>query len=191
MKTRNVLIAMIAALSLSQSSFANDDPFKDDWVVKIEAQKLERQFLYRGSTLDKVAKLTVSYYKEDNPDNKTLYEMLWFNDGKPIGLERKNELKIPEGKPAKFQVKLKKDTCPEIEKALGDAIIRLSLDAYRKRFAVLSFKVPQESYDGIVSQMNKLNCKESETDADEADKALMSFSIETEKDGPSTILYYY
>lgn len=191
MRTRNFLTAMIAALSLSQMCLADNSPFKDEWIVRIEAQKLERQFMYRGSSLDKVAKLTVHYYKEDNPDNKTLYEMLWFNDGKPIGLERENELNIPEGKAAKFQVKLKKDTSPEVEKALADAIIRLSLDAYRKRFAAISFRVPQESYDGIVSQLNKLNCVESDTEVEETDKALMSFSIETVKGGPSTILYYY
>jgi hypothetical protein len=183
---------MFIALSLCNSSFADDSPFKDDWVLSIEAEKLDRQFMYTGSSLDKVAKITVNFYRVDQPDKKTLYETMWFNDGKPIGLERKNPLQIPAGKTTKMQFTNKKQTTPETEKAIADAIMRLSLDAYRLRTAIVSIKVPQESYQGVVQAMNRLNCVESEVGADEADKALMNFSIETDTEGgPSTILYYY
>jgi hypothetical protein len=178
-------------LSLGQTTFADDSPFHDDWIISMQAEKLQRQFNYRGSNLDKVAKITISYYKEVEPDKKTLYEMLWFNDGKPIGLERKSDFKIPAGKNAKIQVKNKKETSPETEKAIADAILRISLDAFRARTSIVSSKVPQESFQGIVDAMNKLNCVESQTGADEANNAKMSFSIETENQGPSTNLYYY
>jgi len=182
---------MFIALSLGESSLADDSPFHDDWIVRMQAEKLQRQFTYNGSSLDKVAKITIDYYREDQPDSKTVYEMLWFNDGKPIGLERKNELQIPAGKNAKIQVVNKKETTPETEKAIADAIIRLSVDAFRKRTALISIKVPQESFQGIVEAMNQLNCVESKVGADEDEKAMMNFSIETENQGPSTILYYY
>jgi hypothetical protein len=175
------------------SSLADDDsPFKDDWVVKVQAEKLERQFVYRGSSLNKIAKLTIEYYPFIDQKNKTQYETLWFNDGKPIGLERKNDFEVPTGKAAKVEFQNKKGTSSETEKAMADAILRISLDAYRKRVPIISYKVPQESYNGVVDAMKTLNCVESKIDADEADTALMSFSIETDvKDGPATSLYYY
>ncbi len=188
---RTAIVLSIVTLAPSQMTFADDSPFRDDWIISMQAEKLQRQFNYRGSNLDKVAKITISYYKEDEPDKKMLYEMLWFNDGKPIGLERKSDFKIPAGKNSKIQVKNKKETSPETEKAVADAILRISLDAYRARTSIVSSKVPQESFQGIVDAMNKLNCVESQAGADEADDAKMSFPIETEKDGPSTILYYY
>lgn len=148
--------------------------------------------MYRGSNLNKVAKITVDYYKETEPENKTLYEFLWFNDGKPIGLERKNKFDIPEGKAVKVQIKNKKQTSSEAEKAIADAILRISLDAFIKRTPIISFKVPDESYNGIVSAMNQLNCIESQAGADEEETATVIFSIETEtKGGPQTTLCYY
>ncbi len=191
MKYLAALFCAVAALLVSESSRADDSPFHDDWVVRLQAEKLERQFVYTGSTLTKVAKVSIDYYKVDDPDNKTKYETLWFNDGKPIGLERKGDFKIPAGKSTKIQVVNKKQTSPETEKAVADAILRVSLDAYRARTAIISIKVPQESFDGIVDAMNNLNCVESKADADEEDKALMSFSIETDNKGPSTNLYFY
>lgn len=177
---------------MSESSLADDSPFKEDWVVKVQAEKLERQFSYRGSNLNKIAKLTIQYYKYVEPEKKTLYEMMWFNDGKPLGLERKTDFDVPTGKAVKVEFQNKKGTFPETEKAIADAILRLSLDAYRKRVPVISYKVPEESYQGVVDAMKNLNCVESQLDADEVDTALMSFSIETEnKNGPSTNLYYY
>lgn len=188
---RLAVVLLLVTLSFAQSSVADDNQFKDDWIVLMQAEKLERQFAYRGSNLTKIAKVTINYYAEAEPDKKTLYEMLWFNDGKPLGLERKNDFEIPAGKGTKIQVQNKNGTTPETEKALADAIMRISLDAFMKRTAIISFKVPQESYEGIVSAMNQLNCVDSEVGADEGDKALMTFSIETENKGPSTILYYY
>jgi hypothetical protein len=183
---------LLIALSLGESSRADDSPFKDNWVVSMEAEKLDRQFMYTGSSLDQVAKITVKFYRVDQPDQKTLYEMLWFNDGKPIGLERKNDFTIPAGRTTKIQVTNKKGTTPATEKAIADAIMRLSVDAYRNRTAIISTKVPQESYQGVVQALHQLKCTESNTGADEAEKALMDFSIETDVEGgPSTILYYY
>lgn len=183
-------VVTILALSLCQSALAKGE-FRYDWVVRMKAEKLQRQFVYRGSKLDKVAKVTIDFYKEAEPENKTLYEILWFNDGKPIGLERKNELKIPAGKTTKIQIENKKGTTPETEKAIADAILRISLDAYRKRTAIVSIMVPLESFDGIVAAMNDLNCVESENVDDEFSKAIMNFPIETENNGPSKNLSFY
>lgn len=185
------IIAALVMCFLSESSLADDSPFHDDWIVRLQAEKLQRQFVYSGSTLNKVAKVTIDYYKEDDPDKKTEYETLWFNDGKPIGLERKGDFKIPAGKSTKIQVSNKKETSPETQKAVADAVMRISLDAYRARTAIVSIQVPRDSFDGIVEAMNKLNCVTSQTGADEEDKSLMSFSIETENKGPSTNLYFY
>ncbi len=188
--SRALLVVTIVALSLNQSALAKGE-FRNDWVVRLKAEKLQRQFVYRGSKLDKVAKVTIDYFKETEPDNKTLYEMLWFNDGKPIGLERKNELKIPAGKTTKIQIENKKGTSPETEKAIADAILRISLDAYRKRTAIVSIMVPLESFDGIVAAMNDLNCVESDNVPEEFSKAIMNFPMETENNGPSKNLSFY
>jgi hypothetical protein len=191
-KIASLLIAMVLGLFLCESSLADDSPFKEDWVVHVKAEKLDRQFSYRGSNLNKIARLSVEYYKFVEPDNKTQYETMWFNDGKPIGLERKSDFNVPTGKAAKIEFENKKGTSSETEKAIADAILRLALDAYRKRVPVISYKVPEVSYQGVVDAMKNLKCVESQIGADEADTALMNFSIETEnKDGPSTNLYYY
>jgi hypothetical protein len=189
--SKALLVAAIVALSLSQSSLAKGDPFRHDWIVRMKAEKLQRQFVYRGSSLDKVAKITIDYFNKEDPDNKTPYEILWFNDGKPIGLERKNELKIPAGKATRIEIENKKGTTPETEKAIADAILRISLDAYRKRTAIVSIKVPLESFEGIVAAMNQLNCVESEAEAEESHGAIMNFPIETDENGPSKNLYFY
>ncbi|HEY9755233.1 MAG TPA: hypothetical protein V6C97_08730 [Oculatellaceae cyanobacterium] len=191
MRVQISLLAALIVLSLGEPVPADDSPFHDDWVMQMQVEKPDRQFMYSGSSLNKIAKVTVNYYRQDQPDKKTLYEMLWFNDGKPIGLERKNELNIPAGKTSKIEVVNKKGTSEEIEKAIADAVIRLSVDAYRKRFTVLSIKVPQESFRGVVDAMNKLNCVKSKVDADVADTAAMNFSIEADQGGESAVLSYY
>ncbi len=188
MKIRAILLSTIVTMALSASALADDD----DWIVRMQVEKLQRQFTYAGTSLDKVAKITIDYYAEVEPEKKTDYELLWFNDGKAIGLERKNDLGIPAGKITKIQVFNKKGTSPETEKAIANAILRISLDAYIKRVQILSFKVPKESYDGVVDAMGSLNCVPSKAKEEEQDDSILSFSIETEdKDGPSTILCYY
>lgn len=190
MKIRSLLFATIVTFALSASAKADDT--RDDWIIRMQTESLERQFAYAGSKLNKVAKITIDYYAEKEPDKKTKYEMMWFSDGKPLGLERQNDLEIPAGNLTKIQVLNKKGTTPEIEKAIANAILRISLDAYLKRTPILSFKVPKESYDGIVAAMNNLNCVASKEKEDEADTSIMSFSIETyEQEGPATMLCYY
>lgn len=189
---RSFLLILILSVTVSESSYAADSQFRDEWIVRLQVEKLQRQFVYRGSSLDKVAKVTVDYFKEDEPDKKTLYEMLWFNDGMPIGLERKSDYKVPIGKSTKIQIEnKKKETSPETEKAIADAILRISLDAYIKRTPIVSIRVPEESFQGIVDAMKKLNCVESQARVDEGNDAIMNFPIETVKDGPFINLYYY
>lgn len=190
MKIERLLLTTIVTLALSVSAKADDT--RDDWIVRMQTETLERQFTYTGSKLNRVAKITVDYFAEAEPDKKTKYQMMWFSDGKPIGLERQNELEIPAGNLTKIQIQNKKGTSEEIEKAIANAILRISLDAYVKRTPILSFKVPTDSYNGIVTAMNDLNCVASKETEDQTDHSIMSFSIETyEKDGPSTILSYY
>ena len=192
MRIQNCLIAALILSSLGNPVPADDSPFGDDWVMQMQVEKLDRQFVYSGSNLNKVAKVTVNIYQQDQPDKKTLYELMWFNDGKPIGFERKNELNIPSGKTSKIEVVNKNGTSEQTEKAIADAAIRLSVDAYRKRFSLVSIKIPQESFQGVIDAMHQLNCVSSKVGADEGDPALMDFSLETDvQGGPSTILYYY
>ncbi len=193
MRLRISLLAVLIGLSLGKPGpRLMIRRFTTIWVMQMQVEKLDRQFVYNGSSFTKVAKITVNYYRQDQPDQKTLYELLWFNDGKPIGMERKNELNIPAGRTSKLEVVNKNGTSDVTEKAIADAYIRLSVDAYRKRFSVISLKVPQESFRGVVDAMNQLNCVESKIGADVADSALMNFSIETDVDGgPSAILSYY
>ncbi len=153
-------VPVIACLLLSfnpQLASADDEivmPY--DWVIQVDTVRLKRQFEYSGSTLNPIEKLEVSWHPVDKKDDITKYESIWFHDGKAVGMEKLRKLDIEKGEGVAIEVKHKESYATEAEKkAVANAIIRLTLDAYLNKNTVDAVKVPKDSFGGISNKLQE------------------------------------
>ncbi|MCC6976816.1 MAG: hypothetical protein IT343_00740 [Candidatus Melainabacteria bacterium] len=144
-----------------------------DWVIQVDTIRLKRQFEYSGSTLNPIEKLEVSWHPVDKKDDVKKYESMWFHDGKAVGMEKVRKLDIEKGEGVAIEVKHKESNATEAEKkAVANAIIRLTLDAYLNKNTVAAVKVPKESFSGISNRIQEFG-----------------FHIAEEKAGDSQVQY--
>jgi hypothetical protein len=173
------------------AALADDSGFQTDYTVKLQTETLQKQFQYKGSILTKVTKASIEYYA--NADNKKQpYENVWFNDGHPIGLERLAPFGLEKGKSASLVVTHKAQGGVQEEKAAASMILRLVLDAYNNTDSFLAIRVPPQSFGGIIRELENLRCVDTNpAQPDEASKAKLTFTIETdEENGQIKHLFY-
>jgi hypothetical protein len=134
--------------------FSNDLVQPYDWTVEIQTQKLTRQFDYPGSVLQPIVKAEIQYYSTNAPANKTAYENIWFNNGKAVGLERLHNLDINQGDGVSLRIVGKTGALsPEECKAAANAILRMTLDTYLNRNAVVTVRLPDSYFTQIISAL--------------------------------------
>lgn len=184
MKKIAAFAALIQVL-IGQATYAGDD----DWIVNIQTEELRNQFQYRGSRLTTVAKVNVAYSSRSG--EQKMFERLWYADGKPIGLERLGPFALTKAEGAIIEVKHLKQPEVQQEKAAANAILRLMLNAYHNSNAIVYIKLPDDSFDAICNELEKLNCVEKNTPVDEASKAKLTLALETQSGSKERHLYYY
>lgn len=164
------------------AALAEESAFRTDYTVNLKTETLQKQFQYKGSILTKVTKATIEYY--DNSDNqKKPYEMVWLNDGHPIGLERLAAFGLKKGKSATLLVTHKEQGGVQEEKAAASMILRLVLDAYNNTDSIIAIRVPSQSFAGIIREMKNLRCvDESPADPELPSRAKLTFTIEDDDD---------
>jgi hypothetical protein len=190
------IVAVLAAVvglffTAPSAAMAEESGFQTDYTVNIKTETLQKQFQYRGSMLTKVTKASIEYYK--NADNqKKPYENIWFNDGHPIGLERLADFGLERGKSATLVVTHKEQGGVQEQKAAANMILRLVLDAYNNTDSFLAIRVPSQSFNGIIREMENLRCVETNpAQPDEASKAKLTFTIAgDESNGQIKHLFY-
>jgi hypothetical protein len=169
-------ISMIAFLLLSfapQHASADvgvDLPY--DWVIQVETDQLKRQFEYQGSTLNPVERLEVTWYPTKDKEKKTRYELMYYHDGRPFGMEKLHKMDIDKGDGVAIEIKHKSNNATEAEKKdAGNAIFRLALDAYLNRNPLAAVKVPVDSFDTVSEKLQALGFHDSKQDGEGLDNS--------------------
>jgi len=125
-----------------------------DWLVNVQTQQLSRQFEYTGSTLRPVVKTSMKYYEDSDPSRSTDYEYIWYHDAKPLGVEKLHTFDLRSGDAIAINIEHKNSPATQAEhKAAANAIIHIVLDAYLNRNSVALVKVPFDSFDDIIAEL--------------------------------------
>lgn len=136
-----------------------------DWVLQVETSELKRQFDYQGSTLKPIEKLEVVWYPTKDESKKTKYELLYYHQGRPFGMEKQHKLEIDQGDGVAIEVKHKDNNVTDSEmKDAGNAIFRLALDSYLNRNPLAAVKVPINSFEPIADKLKSLGFHDAQDD---------------------------
>jgi hypothetical protein len=165
-----------------------------DWTIRIQTQKLQRQFDYKTSRLNNVDRLDVDYYVRDNDQANYAYESFWYNDGKPLGLERFNPFAIPRGQGVCIKVthSTTQPTDAELRSA-ANAIMRIWLESQVNQDAIIAVKIPQQSYNAIVNYLQSPNngcVPAAQSDPDQNSAHGLELYVESYPSGQSQTLEY-
>lgn len=151
----------LAILATSALIPCNSAPMLDrdyDWTMEIKTQQMPLHFEYRGSTLKPVVKTELSYYHKGDSDNKTLYEYLWFANGKSVGLDRRSKMLIAAGDGVQIILSHSSSSPTESEReSAAKAIMRAVLDIEINRSMVATVRVPAESFSAVCSGIEEYN----------------------------------
>lgn len=164
-----------------------------DWVMKVETQQLKRQFEYKGSTLNPVEKLEVSWHPTKDENKVTKYEYLYYHEGRPFGMEKLRRLDMAQGEGLAIEIKHKDGDGTEAEKkGAANAAFRLALDAYLNKNPLAAVKVPIASFDVVSNQLISLGFHDAQNeggnDFNEGAKTDMTIYLYSVPDGKKQTL---
>ena len=151
-----MMIVLVSMLVSSKSSTAHADEIAlYDYTICITTQHLERQFKFKGSQLEnKIDRLDADVYDKDNEENAAPFKSLWYSQGKPLGLEMFSPLAVEKGHAVCLRIKHKTSSPSDAEmKAAANAILRLWVDARLNQSAVITVKVPGDSFYTIIDDL--------------------------------------
>ncbi|MDZ4837453.1 MAG: hypothetical protein SGJ27_27010 [Candidatus Melainabacteria bacterium] len=177
-------VALISILSPARASEQRA------WDVKLQTEELQRQFVYRGSTINAVAKIKTKFALSTNPDEAKEYEAVWYHDGKPIGMEKLAEFNIGRGDILYVKVSHKKSPGEEECKAAAFSLMRMSLSAYHKANSIITMTIPTESFSRISNELQARGCKEIPQKADQSNAGQVRFNLESEPEGMRQHLFF-
>ena len=141
-----------------------------DWVIQVETTQLKRQFEYKGSTLNPVEKLEVLWYPTKDQNKKTKYELMYYHDGRPFGMEKLHKMEIDQGDGVAIEIKHKDNNATEAEKKdAANAVFRLALDAYLNKNPLAAVKVPVDSFESVSDKLKALGFHDSKEDGEGLD----------------------
>lgn len=186
-----ILVSILSSVMALVQPPAVAEDIHRDWVVKVKTEELQRHFDYDGSGLRKIAKATVDYFHESNKDDVKPFERVYFNNGKPIGLERAGPLDLPAAQNTVIKVSTRNETSTEEHKAAANMLWRLSLNITHRRTSLISAILPEKSFDGIVQSLRDLQFTESSSGPDGTNRAKAALSLESEPAGRSQCMYYF
>lgn len=182
----------IASLMMQCAATAEDGANVDqDWVLSVKTEELQRHFDYDRSGLKKIAKATVEYYHESDKDNVRPYQRLYYNSGKPIGLERTGSLELPPAKTVVIKVNAKDDTSAEEQKATANILWRLSLSIAHQKCGLISATVPDKAFEEIAQELENLGFTPRQEGVDQRTQAKAKIGLQSEPPGKTKSLFYY
>ncbi len=167
-----------------------------DWTVELETRKLEHQFDYVGSHLKGVEKVKVSYQQTPTAENpeptRQHYENFWYHDGKPLGLERLHAYEITQGDGVSILIKHNDEMGSDKEcKAAANAILRVILDSYLNKNAVVNVRIPPESFEKVRDYLMELGCLQHLPSGDDTVSSSINIFLQTDPDPTQTETLYY
>lgn len=182
-------LLVVAAIARAPSVEASES---DEWIMTIETEELKGQFTYKNCPLSPVAKIVVKYSKSMEPNSPSMFEYLWYHDGKPIGMEQRGEFKVNRGDLAAIDVVAAKGKPLGTEecKAAAGTIMRLGLLAYHNSNPIDSIQLPADAFDEICAELRNRKCIDAPPEADKSNKSKMLFNLESEPSGKNKRLLF-
>ncbi len=160
--------------------------YSTKWLVTMETQEIRDQFSYRGSTLRDLVRVSVTYAQTNGAPNTIRYEDVWLKEGKPLGLERYEKLRIPANDDVAICLSPKSGSSTKEQEAAAQTILKMIIELYNNGNIVPGIIVPGEALEGIASAIERHHF--SRTTASQESARLAVF-LQTEG-GASTTLYY-
>jgi len=149
------------------------------WTIKVQTQKQDRAFQYRGSQLNPVAKSEITIKRLTEKGEPHPFEVIWCHDGKPLGMERKGPYLINVGHITDVEV-TQRGYSEEENKATAYVLFRLALAAYHHVNPIVTMNVPDQSLDQIAQEIRNRGAEDFTLDADQGYPPGVLFNLETD-----------
>jgi hypothetical protein len=164
-----------------------------DWMVNIQTQQLSRQFEYNGSSLKPIVKTAINFFEDSDPSKETDYEYIWYHDAKPVGIEKLHTFDLRSGDAIAISVQHKTSPpTPAEQKGAANAIAHVVLDAYLNRNSVALARVPYDSFDPIVAELqNEHFVLQSDSGADNPNPTGINIFVASDPPGKTSTLAYF
>jgi hypothetical protein len=146
------------------AAFALEDEYDErgldrvnDWVIYIDAKKKKEYFNYKGSHLNPITSVKITYRKtprhsEDADVTTRKYEELWYHQGRALGSRRYCSLNIEQYKKGIVLVRDSEDVLQE-PRAVANAIVKLTVELSIKQINCLGITVPKDMYRDVVADL--------------------------------------
>jgi hypothetical protein len=204
------LIAMYASNAVPSAYAAGELDHDYDWTVRVQTEELQDYFDYKNSArksgLFPLDRVYIDFYPGSDEKSAVGYEKLFYHDGRPLGLERLQELSPADGTKKALTrgdnirirvIPKNKQITPGELKAAANAIMRFWLDAYINKNQLAVVDVPdQQSLQAIANELVQkqkfISAPDStiNDDGDTVAKTTMTLLLESESDGQQIHLGY-
>lgn len=183
-----LLSVLISVLSIQMSDAQQEQ--SNEWAIRVKSEELKKQFEYKGSKLNSVAKVTIKIKKFRDNEEAQEYESLWCHEGQPIGMERTGKYTVRKGDLTQITVEQNGYTDEE-NKAVAFVLMRLGLAAYLHINPIISITVPERSFESIVTELRDVrHCEEFKHVGDTSYAAGVLFNLKSDTGGRAMKLIY-
>jgi hypothetical protein len=160
--------------------------------IELQCNELKNYITFSGTKLNSIVKVKVECRK-DTKNNRNApalrYEDLWYQKGSPLGSKKYGPLPVNEGEQVAIFVKSNLGLMTEAEvAACASTLILLRLDLTLNRNLVVTVRVPNQSLEGLVSELRKQNFVGYDEIYEELD-TLIPIQLETDIGRKVTVCY--
>ncbi len=160
--------------------------------IEIQCSELKNYITFSGTKLNSIVKVRVECRK-DTKNNRNApalrYEDLWYQKGSPLGSKKYGPLPINEREQVAIFVKSNLGLMTEAEiAACASALVLLRLDLTLNRNLIVTIRVPNQSLEGLVSELRKQNFVRYDEIYEELD-ALIPIQLETDIGRKETLCF--
>lgn len=184
----SLLIPMFAMLSLATTQVANAAE-GNEWTIILKAQEIKKAFQYKGSQLNKIAKVDLVYRKSLSDEEPKEYESVWCNDGKPIGMQRKAILGVERGKLLHINVE-QKAYSEEENKAIAFTLMHFALTAYHRFCPIITIRVPDQTFHEICDALRGRGCQDYAQETETETSGSVMFNVQSFPSRNAKRLYF-
>lgn len=129
--------------------------------IELQCKELKNYITFSGTKLNSIVKVRVECRKDTKANRNApalRYEDLWYQKGSPLGSKKYGPLPITERDQVALFVKSELGLMTEAEiAACASALVLLRLDLTLNRNLIVTVRVPNQSLEGLVSELRKQN----------------------------------
>ncbi len=161
-----------------------------DWMIEAESAIAPKEFEHECFQMRSIVCTKVNYFKPINENAKSVYEKLWYHDGRPIGMEKQGSLKFAPD--ANVGIRIIEPACASGEetKASANIILRLVLDVLLNKDKVASVTVPSNSYQTILAELQHRGAQVMPPGEEAPETANVKFDLQSQSTGMRQAVYF-